>query len=635
MAAAQSGAAVPDYVGSQACGACHAVAAAAWEGSHHAWAWKHPDASSVLGDFDEATIEHRGVTSRFLTRDGRYFVETDGPDGTLTEFEVRYTAGLAPLQQYLLETEPGRLQALDLAWDAIRQRWYHLYPDQDLPAGDGLHWTGPYKTWNARCAECHATGFDKNYDPRARRYSSTQSEIGVGCEACHGPGEAHVAWARAPAGFDPGRWSGLTAKGFTIGFDAGSAETEIQQCAGCHSRREPLTDGNPLPGTAFHDAYRLALLREGLYHADGSIQDEVYVYGSFLQSRMYERGVRCSDCHDPHTATLNAEANAVCTQCHSPAGDARFPTLRPALYDDPSHHFHAVGSDGAQCASCHMIERVYMGIDGRRDHSFRIPRPDLSDRTGAPNACTDCHADRDASWAAADIASRFPGSDRRSRHFAQSFATARFDPAVIADTLVRIAEQEDLAGVVRASALDLLASVQDERLAGRVAHLLSDGDALVRAAAIAAQRGASPIDRAQRIIPLLEDPFLAVRIAAARGLLDAPSARLPPRIAAAAQTAMAEWRATLRARADFPETHLVNGGTALVMRNPQAAEAAFREAVRLDPQLIQAWVMIVRILAATGDLQGAETALEEALAIEPGDRALLELREDLDAAEAR
>lgn len=62
-------------------------------------------------------------------------------------------AGIAPLQQYLLETAPGRLQSCDVVWDGVAGRWHHLYPDQDLPPGDGLHWTGPYKTWNARCAE--------------------------------------------------------------------------------------------------------------------------------------------------------------------------------------------------------------------------------------------------------------------------------------------------------------------------------------------------------------------------------------------------------------------------------------------------------------------------------------------------
>ena len=621
----------PRHVTSQACKTCHEQQLRDWSDSHHDWAWRRPQPENVLGDFDDANIHHKGVTSRFSNRDGRYYIETDGPDGKPREFEVKYTVGVEPLQQYLLEIEPGRLQALDLAWDTTRRRWYHLYPDQDLQGGDGLHWTGPYKNWNARCAECHATGYAKNYDARARTYSSVQSEIGVGCEACHGPGEAHVDWAELPGSYDAARWQDLTEKGFTIGFSSSKPEIEIQQCAGCHARREPLFDSNPVPGTVFNDAYRLALLRPGLYHADGSIQDEVYVYGSFLQSKMYARGVRCSDCHDAHSARQIADGNAVCTQCHSQAGNPRFPSILLVNYDDPSHHFHKPGSDGAACKSCHMIERVYMGIDGRRDHSFRIPRPDLSAETGTPNACTDCHAERGAPWATAEIARRFPDADRRGPHYSQTFAAARKDPATMAEKLLEISIDNGLSGVIRASALDLLRAPTDESIATRAAPLLADADPLVRAAAIGVQRGAAPIERMRRLLPLLEDPTRSVRIAAAREFLDSPVRSLSPSIAAAAEKAMEEWRASLLAKADYPEIHMAIGGAALVMRNPRAAEQAFRETVRLDPQMVEAWTMIVRILTAVGDRDGARTALEDALAANPSDEGLRSLNAALGA----
>ncbi len=621
----------PRYVGSETCTECHEVEAQVWQGSQHAWAWKLPDDGSVLGDFDDAVHENKGVTTRFFRRDGDFFVATEGHDRTSRIYKVRGVVGIAPLQQVLVETEPGRLQVLDVAWDVERGRWYHLYPDQDLAADDGLHWTGPYKTWNARCAVCHATAYEKNYDLRTRGYQSRQAEIGVGCEACHGPGEAHRDWARAPEAYDTGAKPNLTENGFTLDLSAASAEPQIQLCAGCHSRREAFIDGNPVPGTPFHDSYRLSLLREGLYHADGSIQDEVYVYGSFLQSKMYARGVRCTDCHDPHGAQLKAVGNAVCTQCHSPAGNPRFPTLRQAAYDTPAHHFHQPGTNGAACVGCHMIERVYMGIDGRRDHSFRVPRPDLSAETGAPNACTDCHADRDPDWAAAEIARRFPDSSRRAPHFSQTFAAARRVPGSVSNRLLGIAEHTGLPGIVRASALDLLIA-PDGGIAARAAPLLADEDPLVRSAAVAVQRGAPAMDRVQNLVPLLDDPIQAVRISAARGMLDLPIARLPPRIATAMQKAMEEWQASSIANADFPEAHLVMGGAALVMRNMRAAEAAFREAVRLDPQRTEAWSMIIRILAAIGNNAGALRASEDAIAANPTNETLLMLRKELDAA---
>ena len=104
----------------------------------------------MLGDFNNASFSHDGVTSRFFIRDGRYFIETEGETGKPETFEIRYCVGHRPLQQYLVETGQGRLQALDIAWDVTAGKWFHLYPDQHLPAGDGMHWTGPYKNWQAR-----------------------------------------------------------------------------------------------------------------------------------------------------------------------------------------------------------------------------------------------------------------------------------------------------------------------------------------------------------------------------------------------------------------------------------------------------------------------------------------------------
>jgi hypothetical protein len=618
----------PSYVGTESCIECHRDAAEAWKGSHHDWAWKRPDEKSVLGDFNDATFEHKGVSSRFFKRGGKFFVSTDGPTGETKDFEIHSTVGVEPLQQYLAEIKQGQIQALDLTWDTTVKRWYHLYPDQDLKGGDGLHWTGPYKNWSARCAECHATNFRKNYDARTRTYSSSQSEIGVGCEACHGPGEAHVEWARKLQTRTADRWPGLSSKGFTISFSQQSAETEIQQCAGCHSRREPFGEGNPLPGTAYHDAYRLALLRNGQYHADGSIRDEVYVYGSFLQSKMYDRGVRCTNCHEAHTARLKFEGNAICTQCHSPAGNNDFPSLRKALYDDPAHHFHEQGSDGAQCKSCHMIERTYMQVDGRRDHSFRVPRPDLSDETGAPNACSDCHADKPASWAADELARRFPQSTHRGPHFAQTFAAAWVDPAPQLEELLKIASDPNQAAIVRATATELLRAGGADA-ATRTAALLSDDNALVREAAAGVQTAAAPQDRVQRLWPLLTDEYKSVRIAAARALLGVQLNTMGKAASAKFRSAFGEWQQSLGMKADFPETHLILGGIALTLRNFPAAEQAFLETVRQDPQLVDAWVMLVRIRAAFEDSAGARAILKEAMASNPSSELLNSLSDQL------
>ncbi|WP_424968240.1 multiheme c-type cytochrome [Dinoroseobacter sp. S375] len=618
----------PAYIGSESCTECHTEEAEAWTGSHHALAWTPPDATHVLGDFDNAEFLHKGVRTRFTTEDGRYYITSDGPDGQMTRYPVHSVAGVAPLQQYLIETEPGKIQSFDVVWDVDQARWYHLYPDQDLPYSDGLHWTGPYKNWAARCAECHATGYDKGYDPRSRSYASRQAEIGVGCEACHGPGEAHRDWALPGGSYDPGLWSSVGATGLTMDFTAG-AEAEIQQCASCHSRREPFEAGNPLPGTAYHDAYRLTLLRDGTYHPDGQILDEVYVYGSFLQSKMYAKGVACTDCHNPHTAQVISDTNTVCTQCHSPAGNPDFPSLPLADYDTPAHHFHEIGSEGAQCKSCHMIERDYMGIDGRRDHSFRVPRPDLTVRTGAPNACNDCHTDRSAEEMADILQARSPESRHRGPHFADVFARARVAPQSTAENIVALTEYLELPGIVRATALELLHPIATPDLASRMVPLLSDPDPLVRAAAIPVQRAAPNTERAPRLAPLLADPARSVRMAAAREFLNMNLARLPNRVNADLGRAMSDWQASLIARADYPETQIVLAGIGLTSRNMQAALMAFTEAVTMDPQLEQGWTMIVRIHAALGNADAARAAAEDAIAANPDSVPLKVLRGEL------
>ncbi|MCE8554668.1 HEAT repeat domain-containing protein [Ruegeria pomeroyi] len=615
-----------DYVGSASCANCHEGEAKAWQGSHHALAWTLPTPETVLADFDDSEFNHDGVRYAFSRAGAQFRVTITEVDGSEKTHDIHSVAGIAPLQQYLIETEPGRLQSFDVVWDVDGARWYHLYPEQDLPPGDGLHWTGPYKNWNARCAECHATGFEKNYDAASDSYHSQQAEIGVGCEACHGPGSAHVTWAETARERSP-QDPLLPPEGYGLAMDFNTAGTEamIQQCAGCHSRREPMGQGNPIPGTPYHDAYTLSLLRPGLYHADGQLLDEVYVYGSFLQSKMYQRGVGCLDCHEPHGATLRAEDNSLCTQCHSPAANPRFPSLKAALYDDPAHTFHPKGSAGAECKSCHMIERDYMGIDGRRDHSFRIPRPDLAAVTGGSDACTDCHADQDAGWAAAEIAQRYPDAAKRP-HYGTVLAAGRADPVAAGPGLRILAQDRDQAGLVRATALWLLSQGGDANSAEFLAGLLEDDDPLVRAAAIGVQRAAPPQTRVQRLIPLLADPVRMVRIETAKAMLDAPIARLPARIEAQMQAAMTDWRRALAARVDFPETHMVMAGMALTMRNIPAARGAFRQVVAMDPQREEAWIMLARIAAAMDGPEATAGVLDEALEKLPHSAALNEMK---------
>ncbi len=609
------------YVGSDQCTDCHVEEAEAWVNSHHALAWTEVGAGKMVADFDGTSFEHDGMSVLFDHGGEVPTAQVTEKDGVMTEYDVHSVVGIEPLQQYLFETDPGRLQSFDVVWDTENERWFHLYPDQDLPPDDGLHWTGPYKNWNARCAECHATGFEKNYDAQTRSYQSRQAEIGVGCEACHGPGSAHIDWVN-------GRVlpEGVGEAGFAMSWGNGQTEAEIQQCAGCHSRREAHEQGNPLPGTPYHDAYNLALLRPGAYHPDGQILDEVYVYGSFLQSKMYAQGVGCMNCHEPHSATLRAEGNGVCTQCHSPVGNPDFPTLARKDYDTPDHHHHPEDSAGAQCKTCHMIARVYMGVDGRRDHSFRVPRPDLG---LGQDACTDCHTDKDQPWAAAQIEGWFPDSTHRGPHFGSVFAPAMAGQADNPEGLLAIATDPSQAGIVRATAAYLLQPFGSRQVADATADLLTDADPLVRANAVTLQRQASPRDQVQRLEPLLSDPLRNVRISAAKEVLTIPPEAMTEEQRVLAGQATAEWQGAIANRLDFPETHMVLGGMALTFRNAPAAERAFREVVTLDPQRSEAWPMLVQLAQINRGPQAAREVVQEGLQRIPNDPNLQELSRQL------
>lgn len=587
-----------DYLGSGRCVACHQSAAAAWKGSDHANAWTEASPENIRADFNGTEYTLGDMTARFtLGKNGRPHVSVTERDGATTEYDVHSVIGVEPLQQYIIETAPGRLQSFDVVWDTVKGGWFHLYPEQNYAPSDGLHWTGPYKTWNSRCATCHATGFRANYDLSTRRFSSTQVEIGVGCEACHGPGSAHVQWAenRATTQEAPPK-----AYGFAV--DLANPAQVLEQCATCHSRREPFMDGNPMPGTPFHDAYNLSLLREGTYQADGQILDEVFEYGSFLQSKMFAKGVVCVNCHLPHEAGLVAEGNAVCLQCHSPAGNPEFPSLPLKVFDGPEHTHHAEGSTGAQCRNCHMVERAYMGNDWRADHSFRIPRPDLHAATQASDACSGCHTDKDAAWAARRIEEWFPLSDKRGPHFGTVLAHGRRDPLRAAPELRGLAKDQQMADIVRATAIYLLEQTGDPAEAAELAALLDDPDPLVRAAVVRLQRLVPPTERASRLVRSLSDQSRLVRIAAAQAMLGAQVPGLPEHFTKALRAAFGEWQTSLTNRLDYPETHLQLGGAALTMRDLPAAASAFAEATRLDPQLADAWIMQVRIALALGSV---------------------------------
>ncbi len=628
------------YVGSQRCAECHATETARWQGSHHDAAMQDATPETVRGAFDGRSLDHFGELSTFFARDGRYFVNTVGPDGENADFEVAYTFGVEPLQQYLVRLPGGRLQALATAWDtrpaaAGGQRWFHLNADEPIPADDVLHWTKLSQRWNAQCAECHSTDLRKGYDADEQVYETRWAELDVACEACHGPGSRHVAWAAdAPRGdaagepalrdgagepalrdgpglvvrFEPwheGRWRFQGEQPIARRTAPLASHVELETCAPCHARRSTLREGR-LPGEPLLDSHRPALLEPGLYEADGQIRDEVYVWGSFLQSRMYAAGVTCSDCHEPHSLALRAEGNALCGQCH-----------QPAVYDVEAHHHHVPERAGADCVSCHLPARTYMQVDARRDHSFRVPRPDLSVSLGTPNACTDCHADRPARWAAEVVAGWFPGGRSGTPHYAEALAAGRRRAPGAAEALASVAGDARQPVLVRATALSLL----DARWGGPAPDALEaglrDSHALLRLGAVEGARTLAPAARAALVAPLLDDERLALRLDAARALADVPAEHwsAPQRSRFAAT--LGELRRALALDADRPESHVGLGLLALQQGDFEAAREAYQAALAIAPWFVPAYVNLADLEQRSGRDAEGEAWLRKAIAVAP------------------
>ncbi len=606
-----------NFVGRDTCAECHEAEHEKWKNSHHDLAMDLATDESVVGDFENTTLEHYGVTSTMFRKDGKYFINTEGPDGEMADFEVKYVFGVEPLQQYMVEfdrapnqpeNEVAKVQVLRVSWDTEKKEWFYLSPpdvDEKLAADDQMHWTGVAQNWNHMCASCHSTGYQKSFDVATKTYHSTFSEIDVSCETCHGPGSTHVELAEAKSLF----WDRNVGYGLKQ-LKGEDSQPQIETCAPCHSRRRTVYPDDP-PGQDFYDCFVNELLTPETYYCDGQILDEVYVYGSFIQSKMYHKGVRCTDCHDPHTNKLKFEGNALCISCHEAHPEGK--------YNTPSHHHHEVGSEGAQCVNCHMPSTPYMNVDFRRDHSLRIPRPDLSVDLGTPNACTSCHLEiknvdeekhaalpHYAAWMkeakagdeqvlaelarvdkwSADLCNEwYPGKYGKKDHFAYTLARAWNRDASCADDLYDLARLRKYPSIIRASALMQLAQLAPQKAIGLSERLIEEDDPQIRTTATMVMEGAPLRTRLAKVGPLLEDDLRSVRTEAARVLADIGQGGLSESDRAKRDAALEEYRRGVADNSDLAMSHL---GLAILserQKDLEQAAAHYRTAIEVQPDV--------------------------------------------------
>ncbi|OQK17229.1 hypothetical protein AU255_04875 [Methyloprofundus sedimenti] len=617
--------AAPEYVGEQTCKSCHLEEHNQWQDSHHDLAMQEANAQNVLGNFNNATFSKSGISSRFYKNQDQFMVNTDGPDGKLHDYQISYVFGIYPLQQYMVKFPKGKIQVLDIAWDSRSkeqggQRWFSLHPDEAIKAGDVLHWTGPNLNWNFMCADCHSTHLQKNYSEQDKSYATTWDEINVSCEACHGPASEHIIWAEKPADKRDRQVNGLTVhlpkpanRNWTINTKTGKPElsgssstnqAEIQVCAKCHSRRAQLDD-NFVPGDNFRDHYLPALLTAPLYYPDGQIKDEVYVYASFLQSKMYQAGVICSDCHNPHTLARKAESDKVCLQCHL-ATD----------YATSKHHFHQDKSAGASCIACHMPATVYMGVDARNDHSFRIPRPDLATQLATPDACTNCHQHKNSPWAAEAIKKWYGKTPQGYQQFGPTLHALEQQQAdalqLAYGTLLNVTPN-----IAKATVVGHLGEYPSRQTLMTAMQMLRSQDTDVRRQALLALELFPLEHTVAQIFAALNDPVKIVRMEAARILAAVPRGSLEKQQQELIDKVSEEYRQSLLFAADRPEAQLSLAQLYSQLGQFAKAEAAFKQALILQVQFIPAYVNYANFLQQQNQEQAAFAILQQGLKVIP------------------
>lgn len=592
------------FVGAVKCKSCHLKEYKAWKGSFHERAMAKADSENVRGNFDDVSFTHKGATYRFYREGDKFMVEAPGPDGHSRAYQIQYTFGWSPLQQYLVDFGKGKIQALTVAWDTQKKRWFSLYPDQQLKPGDWLHWTGGAMNWNTMCADCHTTNLHRNYNPQADSFHTTWSAINVSCEACHGPGRAHVKLMQS----DQGKTAALKRIQQDLEMTTHTPQKSlIDKCARCHARREELTDHYD-HGQSFMDQFDPALPHPPEYFADGQIKDEDYTYSSFLQSKMFHNDVKCTDCHQIHSLQMKANVadNSLCLQCHARS------------YDSPKHHFHKPNTKASECVSCHMPGRYYMQVDFRRDHSLRIPRPDLSVKYDVPNACNSCHTDKSAKWAAKAVR-RWYGPNRPN-HFSETLLKASKEgDKALADLRSLISDTSQPA-IARATAVWYLGQMpqqEDSAVAGILQQGLQASSPLIRTSAAKAVSHLSVQTKTAMLSDVLDDSVRAVRLAAAGGLADHNVADLVPASREAFRKALKEYKKKLDANRYFPQGQMNRGQFFEKQGEPKKAIQAYRKALEKDPHFNPARMNLAYLLNRRGKNVESEKLLRTVIKQEP------------------
>lgn len=585
------------YVGSLQCKECHQEQYADWLTSDHYKAMQHASEQTVLGNFDDVTYTADGITSRFFKKDGKFFINTQDETGKYKDYEVLFTFGHYPLQQYITQFDGGKMQVFRQSWDSRQHKWFHQYAGEKIAPDDYLHWTNAGQNWNLMCSSCHSTNLQKNLNPFEDTYNTTYSELTVGCESCHGQGKQHVSFMQS------GDYKQGESKDFFIALAKKSVQNqELNTCMPCHSRRGEVSQYHSF-SEEIMDNYIPEIPRLDIYFADGQAYDEVYKYTSFLQSKMFRAGVKCSDCHSPHSGKLKAEGNALCLQCHTPN------------YASPSHTFHKENSEGSDCKSCHMPTRTYMGNDIRHDHNFTVPRPDLSVKYGVPNACNACHTTESPQWASQAV-ERWYGKERKP-HFAEDLIKGSEQNSQSIRHLDALLSNVATPEIVRATAVYYLGGIYTEESLNLIKKELRSKDAQTRYRAVIALSDFPVHLYENELVTLLQDKVKSVRIATANVFLTQKGLDWSVKNLAAFTPAMKEYEEFVLSQSDFPLGSATAGDYFAKINAPDKAILFYERAITKDKTLNHIRLNLATLYNGNKQNEKAHKILQEALIYEP------------------
>jgi len=610
------------YVGSQKCQSCHPKEYSNYLLSDHFHAMDSALPRSIRGDFNNSFFVYYGDTSFFYKKGAQYYVRTKDSTGKKKDFLISFTFGWQPLQQYLVSFPDGRIQALPFCWDTRPkekggQHWFHIYGKEKILPGDELFWTDVNQNWNYMCADCHTTDYFKNFDVSNNTFHSSWSEGTVSCESCHGPASNHLEWTQKKYANDSLKgfainlaseklnWKLDTTKGIAYPDKIVQNTTLIETCARCHARASRITDFY-FHGQPFLQTHIPSTINTQSYYIDGQIKEEDYEYGSFLQSRMYAMGVTCINCHDAHTMHLIATGNQVCFSCHA-----------PEKFDVPEHTHHQVNSTGAQCANCHMPVTNFMVIDARRDHSIRIPRPDLSEKMNTPNACNKCHTDQPVSWATKYFLQWYGNKLPQNKTYAELMSAVSKNTAESETALNDLLGSKSYPAIIQATALERYTQFYSPRILEQVKNYLQSADPNLRLNALHAAGNLPQDVLLQLVVPLMDDPIISVRTEAMNTI--APLyAQLDDSRKQRFDAVMNEYLTIQRNLGDRPESYLNQGIVLAATGRTSEAEQVYLFGLKRFPKFIGYYGNLADLYRAENNETKAKEYLDKGLSVQPG-----------------